>query len=40
LGARRGKWVVVKTGGIRHVHLLVSDLDRAVEFYGSVFGMT
>ena len=31
--------MVVKTGGIRHVHLLVSDLGRAVEFYGSVFGM-
>ena len=28
-----------ETGGIRHVHLLVSDLDRSVAFYGAVFAM-
>lgn len=25
--------------GIRHVHLLVAELERAVAFYGAVFGM-
>jgi catechol 2,3-dioxygenase len=28
-----------KTAGIRHIHLLVSDLDRSIRFYGEVFGM-
>jgi catechol 2,3-dioxygenase len=30
----------VKTAGIRHVHLLVSDLDRSIAFYSGAFGMT
>ena len=29
----------VKTAGIRHVHLLVADLDRSIRFYGDAFGM-
>lgn len=29
----------VKTAGIRHIHLLVADLDRAIQFYGAAFGM-
>ena len=28
-----------ETRGVRHVHLLVADLDRSVAFYGAVFGM-
>jgi catechol 2,3-dioxygenase-like lactoylglutathione lyase family enzyme len=31
--------MTVKTAGIRHIHLLVADLDRAIRFYGDVFGM-
>src|SRR5687768_12522672 len=31
--------MAVKTAGIRHVHLLVSDLDRSIRFYSEVFGM-
>jgi catechol 2,3-dioxygenase-like lactoylglutathione lyase family enzyme len=30
----------VKTAGIRHIHLLVADLARAIRFYGDAFGMT
>ena len=29
----------VKTPGIRHSHLLVSDLERSMRFYGEAFGM-
>ena len=29
----------VDTLGIRHIHLLVSDLERSVAFYRDVFGM-
>src|SRR4051812_47781398 len=31
--------MTVKTAGIRHIHLLVADLDRAIRFYGDAFGM-
>ena len=31
--------MAAETHGIRHVHLLVSDHDRSVVFYGHVFGM-
>ena len=31
--------VTVKTAGIRHIHLLVADLDRSIRFYGDAFGM-
>ena len=31
--------VIVRTAGIRHIHLLVADLDRAIRFYGEAFGM-
>lgn len=37
--ATRGVTVPVKTRGIRHIHLLVSDHDRSVAFYQRVFGM-
>jgi catechol 2,3-dioxygenase-like lactoylglutathione lyase family enzyme len=30
----------VQTAGIRHIHLLVSDLERSIRFYGGAFGMT
>lgn len=30
---------MIKTTGMRHVHLLVSDLDRSTRFYAEVFGM-
>lgn len=30
----------VKTRGIRHVHLLVSNHERSIAFYEHVFGMT
>jgi catechol 2,3-dioxygenase-like lactoylglutathione lyase family enzyme len=31
--------MAVETAGIRHVHLLVSDLARSIAFYEGVFGM-
>src|SRR5258708_614917 len=31
--------MAVETRGIRHVHLLVSEHERSVAFYGEVFGM-
>ena len=31
--------MTVKTAGIRHIHLLVADLDRSIRFYGDAFGM-
>ena len=31
--------MAVKTAGIRHIHLLVADLDRSIAFYGAAFGM-
>ena len=31
--------MAIETAGIRHVHLLVADLDRSVRFYGDAFGM-
>lgn len=31
--------MAVKTAGIRHIHLLVADLDRSIRFYGDAFGM-
>ena len=31
--------MAVKTAGIRHIHLLVADLERSVRFYGEAFGM-
>ena len=30
---------MVKTEGLYHIHLVVRDLERAVRFYRSVFGM-
>jgi catechol 2,3-dioxygenase len=27
------------TAGIRHIHLLVADLERSTRFYGEAFGM-
>jgi catechol 2,3-dioxygenase len=30
---------VIATEGLTHIHLLVRDLDRALRFYGEVFGM-
>ena len=30
---------MVKTQGLYHIHLTVRDLDRALRFYQSVFGM-
>ena len=32
--------MAVETAGIRHIHLLVADLDRSIRFYGEAFGMT
>ncbi|HUQ38872.1 MAG TPA: VOC family protein [Acidimicrobiales bacterium] len=32
--------MAVETAGIRHIHLLVSDLGRSIRFYGEAFGMT
>ncbi len=29
----------LKTAGIRHIHLLVADLERSIRFYGDAFGM-
>ena len=29
----------VQTAGIRHIHLLVSDLARSMAFYSGAFGM-
>lgn len=31
--------MAVGTAGIRHIHLLVSDLERSIRFYGEAFGM-
>lgn len=31
--------MTVKTAGIRHIHLLVADLERSIRFYGDAFGM-
>jgi catechol 2,3-dioxygenase-like lactoylglutathione lyase family enzyme len=31
--------MTAKTSGIRHIHLLVADLDRSTRFYGEAFGM-
>ena len=31
--------MAVKTAGIRHIHLLVADLERSIRFYGDAFGM-
>ena len=32
--------MAIQTRGIRHVHLLVSDLPHSVAFYEAAFGMT
>ena len=29
----------MKTAGIRHIHLLVADLERSMRFYSGAFGM-
>jgi catechol 2,3-dioxygenase-like lactoylglutathione lyase family enzyme len=31
--------MAVETAGIRHIHLLVADLQRSIKFYGDAFGM-
>lgn len=31
--------VMIKTGGLTHIHLIVRDLDVALNFYQNVFGM-
>ena len=31
--------MAVKTAGIRHIHVLVADLDRSIRFYSDAFGM-
>ena len=31
--------MAVRTAGIRHIHLLVADLERSIRFYGEAFGM-
>lgn len=38
--APRGAVVIVTDGGMTHIHLWVSDMERSVGFYSSVFGMT
>jgi len=30
---------VIETEGLTHINLVVSDLERSLRFYGSVFGM-
>lgn len=30
---------MIKTRGLTHIHLIVNDLNRSLEFYQSVFGM-
>ena len=30
---------MIETGGLSHIHLVVSDLPRSLAFYGQVFGM-
>jgi len=30
---------MIETAGLTHIHLAVRDLERAVRFYGAVFGM-
>lgn len=30
---------MIETGGLHHIHLVVRDLERALRFYQSVFGM-
>lgn len=30
---------LVRTQGLTHIHLIVRDLDRSLQFYQSVFGM-
>ena len=30
---------MIKTGGLHHIHLVVRDLERSLQFYQSVFGM-
>jgi catechol 2,3-dioxygenase-like lactoylglutathione lyase family enzyme len=30
---------VIETEGLTHIHLLVSDLDRSLAFYKTVFGL-
>ena len=30
---------MIKTKGLTHIHLLVKDLERSLDFYKSVFGM-
>lgn len=32
--------MAVRSAGIRHIHLLVADLDRSMRFYGDAFRMT
>ena len=31
---------MIKTQGLYHIQLIVRDLDRSIQFYQSVFGMT
>lgn len=31
--------MTVKTAGIRHIHLIVADLERSIRFYDEAFGM-
>jgi len=30
---------MIKTSGLTHIHLVVADLDRSLDFYRTVFGM-
>jgi catechol 2,3-dioxygenase-like lactoylglutathione lyase family enzyme len=30
---------MIKTGGLTHIHLMVKDLQRSLNFYKTVFGM-
>jgi catechol 2,3-dioxygenase-like lactoylglutathione lyase family enzyme len=30
---------MIKTQGLTHIHLVVSDLDRSLHFYKTAFGM-
>jgi catechol 2,3-dioxygenase-like lactoylglutathione lyase family enzyme len=37
--SRKGEFFMIKTCGLTHLHLVVKDIQRSLDFYKTVFGM-